>query len=162
MQTEFPLFKTVKVRKHLRSADEARGIITVAGGKVSDWAKGMLNNVPFTGAYVDQEFDLVAVSGRDLGFTQNVTRREIYDRAIERGLERCTAELAIWISEQYQDQPMSEWLLVGMDPLAGSDGSLGVFGVVPFDGGLWLHGGYGHSDNTWDPDDRWVFMQPRK
>jgi len=47
----------------------------------------------------------------------------IYAAAKERGLELCPAEVGPQLRLQYQDQ-LDEWLVIGMEPILGPDGTL--------------------------------------
>ena len=100
------------------------------------------------------------VAGTQLGFKVNTYRDAIYARALKRGLQRCPAEVGPALREQYTDQQMNDWVLIGMDPMIASDGRLGVFGVGRNVDGLWLIGS-NNLDLLWHPDVRWVFVLPR-
>lgn len=159
---EFSVWKTVTLGTGLLTADPFRQAITQVRNRISDWADRTLGRPAFTVATQEIELDLVNVSALELGFTQSTTRREIYARAIERGLELCPAEVGPQLRLQYQDQPLHEWLLVGMEPIADAVGFLNVFYVGHYEDGLWLCRHSGHPDSVCSPDTRWVFVRPRK
>ncbi len=161
-EPQFPVWKTVKIGTGLKSFDDFLREFRGQSIKVSDWATDMMQRPAFGVADQQQEVDLVVVSGADLGFTKAAPRSKIYRRAIKLGLQLCPAEVGPQLRLQYADQPMDEWLLIGMEPLRDSGGTLCVFGVGRDSDGLWLGSYYGRPDYMWDPDYRWVFVRPRK
>jgi len=105
--------------------------------------------------------DLVALTVGELGFPEGATYAKICERARVRGLELCTPEVGPRLRLQYLDQPMDEWIIIAMEPIAGSDGGLNVFSVDCYDDGLWLRTGYGNPDRLWYANHRFVFVRPR-
>lgn len=99
------------------------------------------------------------VSVADLGFTKATRRDAIYERAKELGLDLVPAEVGPQLRLAYTDQPLNEWMVMGMEPIANSDGSLDVFSVVHDDGGQWLRSDYGYPGGLWYPGNRWVFAR---
>lgn len=155
----FALWKTIKLGTGLKTADDFRRALKQAGCKLGDWGNDVLGQRAFTASETETDADLVVVSVAELGFKDGATRADIYTRAQELGLSLCPAEVGPQLRLQYTNQPKGEWLLVAMEPIAGSVGSLGVF-LVGHDGyGLWLHGNRGHADSFWNGDDRWVFLR---
>lgn len=49
-----------------------------------------------------------------------------------------------------------------MNPIADSDGRLGIFKVGHDGDGLWLYWSDGYPDYFWDASFRFVFVRPRK
>ncbi|MDP3990944.1 MAG: hypothetical protein Q8P63_01470, partial [Candidatus Nealsonbacteria bacterium] len=78
------------------------------------------------------------------------------------GLELCPSEVGPQLRLQYRDQPNDEWIIVGMEPITDSGGSLRVLDVGRGDSGLWLYSYWSHPDRVWNPDDLLVFVLPRK
>ena len=99
------------------------------------------------------------MSVAELGFKNGAKRKDIYNRALELGLKLCPNEVGPALRLQYTDQPMEEWFLVAMKPIADSDGSLYVFATVRYSDGLWFGGTYGNPDNFWNADYLWVFLR---
>ena len=160
---EFKVFKTIKLGiPGLKTADDFRKSLKDNGFKVGDWANDILGKPAFTVATEETELDLVVVSVSELGFKKGATREQIYARAKERGLDLCPAEVGPQLRLQYTDQPNGEWLVIAMEPIRDSDGSLGLFGVEHAGHGLWLSGYYDDSDNVWGAYDQWVFARSRK
>src|SRR3989344_3774226 len=155
----FRIWKTITLGTGLRTADEFRGALKSNGFHIDDWGKDILGKPAFTTAPKETEVDLVVVSVAELGFKNGATRREIYERSQELGLELCPAEVGPQLRLQYKDQPRGEWLLIGMEPITDSDGHPSVFSVECGDDGLWLGGNHGHPGSFWPCPNRWVFLR---
>ncbi len=154
----------------LKNADAIRQALTGQGYRISDWASNILSKPAFTVASAETSLELVQVAVGELGFEQGhtlivgypdvkllVTREQIYDRALKKGLVLCPAEVGPQLRLQYPDQPMGEWMLIAIEPIADSGGDLNVFCVERDSAGCWLHActdaGY------WDQRTRWVFAR---
>lgn len=155
----FPIWKAIKLGTGLKTPDEFRGALKSNGCKIGDWANDILGKPAFTAATQETEVSLVVVSAVELGFKNGATRKEIYDRAKELGLELCPAEVGPQLRLAYKDQPKGEWLIVGMEPIIDSDGDLGVFRVGHGELSLWLLGRHGRPDYFWLGISRWVFLR---
>lgn len=158
----FPVWKTIKLGIGPKNADDFRHALREGGFKVGDWANDILGKPAFTVATEEIEVDLVVASGAELGFKDGATREQIYIRAKELGLDLCLAEVGPQLRLQYKDQPNGEWILIAMEPITVSDGSLLVFRVECGHSELWLYGGGGDPGRFWRPASRWVFVRPRK
>ncbi|MBI4123031.1 MAG: hypothetical protein HY458_01550 [Parcubacteria group bacterium] len=160
-ERDFPVWKTLKLGIELKTADDFRRALRGASYRIGDWADALLGQPAFTAAAEETELDLVVVSVAELGFRNGAKRSDIYARVQELGLELCPAEVGPQLRLQYKDQPMGEWLLIGMEPIADSDsdGFLGVFGVARREDGLWLRGDDGDPDGFWGGVFRWVFVR---
>jgi hypothetical protein len=157
-----PTFRTIKLGTGLKTADDFRGALKKNGNRIGDWANDILGKPAFTVASEETEVELVVLTVEELGFKDGATRKDIYDRALERGLALCPAEVGPQLRLQYNDQPSGEWLVVAMEPItgsAGSDGDLRVFGVARDSGDVWLNANYGNPDNFWNADNRFVFVR---
>lgn len=154
----FPTWKTIKLGT-LKNVGAIRKALKEQGYSVGDLASDILGKPAFTVSPTETQLDLVVVSGRDLGFKNSVTCKEIYDRALEQGLALCPNEVGPQLRLQYAEQPQGEWLLVAMEPITDSDGGLRVFDVECHSGGRWLYGSLGEPGSVWDADRRWVFVR---
>lgn len=152
----FPTWKKIRVGTD-RSVDSLRSALRRDGFKISDWANDILGKISVCPE--EREVELVLVSGADLGQIEPESRKRIFERASEHGLERCHPEVGPQLRQQYHDQPMGEWLLIGMDPVTDSDGRPGVFNVVRRGGGSWLGTHCGDPGYLWLPGSRWVFAR---
>jgi len=156
---EWQVWKTLKNNKELKTADQFRKALKKAKRKIGDWGNDILGRADLLEGIDQDEFELVIASGRDIGFSDARTRREIRERAYQLGLEKCPARVGPLLREEYEDQPNGEWLLVDMEAVADSDGDLSVFHVGRDSVVLWLDADIGHPVHEWDPDDRWVFLR---
>ena len=153
-------WKTIRLGTNgLKTADDFRKFLKDNGFSIGDYANDILGKPTFTAAAEEIELDLVVASVAELGFKNGATREQIYARAKELGLDLCPAEVGPQLRLQYKDQPNGEWLIVAMEPIAGSVGGLELFGVERYDSDLWLDGCYGGPDYVWDSDDRFVFSR---
>ncbi len=126
---------------------------------VSAWARELMDSSSFTLAGKKAKLEVVILSIKELGFSNGVTRKEIYEKALEQGYELCPAEVGPQLRLQYKDQPNGEYLLIAMEPIAGSDGSLDVFNVGRDADSLWLYGLSGRPGSGWNAESRWVFLR---
>jgi hypothetical protein len=134
--TAFQPWRIIKLGTGQKTANDFRKAIKKANCKVSDWASDILGKPEFSVAATKEiEVDLVNISVSELGFPNGATREKIYKRAQELGLQLCPPEVGPQLRLQYKDQPMNEWLLIGMKPVTGSDGNLKVFNVERNDNG---------------------------
>lgn len=152
----FPIFKTITLGLH-KSPKAYRKALESAGFRIGDYASQILNKIEIS--KTNTEVNLVLVTVAELGFKDGARRDAIYARALELGLQLCPAEVGPALRLASKDTP---WILVGMEPIADSDGDLDVFDVDTVYGDRWLDSYYGSPDNFWNGDDQWVFVRPRK
>jgi hypothetical protein len=124
---------------------------------ISVYARDMLDSRDFTTGRETEAADLVRLTVESLGFPKGATTKEIYERAEELGLELCPAEVGPQYRLKYANQPMNEWLRIGMKQIVGRDGRPDVFRLARFGDGLWLNGRWTKPDSGWDPDDEFAF-----
>ena len=156
------VFKTIKLGTGPKTADDFRKAIKDCGMEISDWANDILGKPAFNVATEETEVDLVVISVAELGFKKGAKLKDIYARAKELGLELCPNEVGPQLRLQYADQPKGEWLVIGMEPIAGSDGTLTLFRVEHVGDVLWLRSDYGYPGRVWLGSVRFVFVRPRK
>ncbi|MFA6486522.1 MAG: hypothetical protein WCT40_04110 [Candidatus Magasanikbacteria bacterium] len=125
--------------------------------QISDYAKFMMNSKDFTTAKKPEPADLIKLKVGDLGFSNNPTTDEIYKKIQEFGLELCPAEVGPHYRLAYTDQPMDEWVNIGMKQISGPDGDPDVFNLRRYGDGVWLIYYWTRPDDQWDPDDQFVF-----
>jgi hypothetical protein len=156
---EFATWKTVKLGTH-KSVKDLSKALTDGGFRIGDYAAQIFKKTAI--AEIETHIELVLVTVAELGFTKATRRDAIYDRAKELGLDLVPAEVGPQLRLQYTDQPLNEWMVMAMEPIADSDGRLRVFFVEHDDDGQWLHALYGYPDGMWYPDDRWVFARRKQ
>lgn len=151
-------WRTIKLGTGLKTADEFRKAIKKAVMRIGDWGNDILGKPAFTASPEEVEVELVVASVAELGFKDGATRKDIYTRAQELGLDLCPPEVGPQLRLQYKDQPKGEWLIIAMEPISGSDGLLRVFRVEHDGGVLWLLGYYGRPGCFWSGH-RFVFVR---
>jgi len=155
-------WKTIKLGTGIKDANGFRQAIKDAEMRISDWANDIIGKPEFTVIAGETEVDLVKVTVAELGFKNGARRDQIYDRAKELGLELCPSEVGPQLRLQYKDQPLNEWILIGIEPIRASGGGLSVFDVAHSVDGLWLRSDYGNPGSVWNAGSHWVFVRPRK
>ena len=124
---------------------------------ISDYAKSMMKNRDFIPGKTREEATLIRLTVADLGFKTSATTDQIYERAQTLGLELCPPDTGPNYRLKYKDQPLNEWVRIGMKQIADSGGSPYVFRLERDVGGLWLRRSWAKPGSTWDPDDGFVF-----
>lgn len=152
-------WKTIQLGTGLQTADDFRKEVVKAGMKIGDWANDILGKPAFTATTSETEVELVVASVAELGFKDGATRKDIYVRAQELGLDLCPPEVGPQLRLQYTDQPKGEWLVIAMEPITGSDGSLRLFFVGRDDDGRWLSARDGNPGGFWRGSCRFVFLR---
>ena len=156
------VWRTIKLGTGIKDANGFCQAIKNAEMSISDWANDIIGKPEFTVVAGETEVDLVKVTVAELGFKNGAQRNQIYDRAKELDLELCPPEVGPQLRLQYKDQPLNEWILIGMEPIRYSDGGLYVFFVGHRGDGLWLFSYSGNPVYVWGADYQWVFVRPRK
>ena len=151
------LYRTIETDPSIKDTQAAIWALEDKGNKINSYAKQMLENVPFSQG--QKSFDLVLFSVKALGFPSGATRTDIYKRAQELGLDLCPAEVGPQLRLQYEDQPMNDYLVVGMEPVAGAGGDPDLGHVYRRGSDPWLDDNDGEADDHWDGNDRFVFLR---
>ncbi len=140
-----------------KSARQLISEMEAAGINISDYAKSMLKNREFVPGKNPEEATLIRLTVADLGFKSRTTTDRIYERAQILGLELCPPDTGPNYRLQYKNQPLGEWIFVGMKQITDSDGNPDVFYLERYAGGLWLDFYWGGPDYAWHPDYQLVF-----
>ena len=127
------------------------------GINISDYAKSMLKNREFVPGENSEEMTLIRLTVADLGFKSSATTDQIYERAHILGLELCPPDTGPNYRLKYRNQPLHEWIYVGMKQVTDSRGYPYVFRLARDDDGLWLHGGWAGPGGGWRPGNEFVF-----
>ncbi len=129
-----------------------------SGFKIGEYARSMMRSKDFTTLKNPEQETLIRLRVEDLGFPNGATTQEIFARAEALGLELCPAEVGPYYRLKYVDQPMHEWVRIGMKPIIDSDGRPGVFGVARIGDGSWLdYYVWAGPDYRWDAGSQFVF-----
>jgi hypothetical protein len=141
----FEIWKTITINKK----PSTKGI------NISSYASDMLKKVKWN---KKQTLDLVKVTVQDLFNDENIhTTDEIFAKAKEQGLDLCPPQVGLQLRVEYKDQPMNEWLYMGMKPITDSDGNPDVFRLGRLTDGTWLGSDWAEPDGQWDPKHEFVF-----
>lgn len=140
-----------KSKEQLISEMEASGI------NISDYAKSMMENPDFVWGSSREEVKLVRLTVAHLGFKTGATTDQIYKRVQALGLELCPPDTGPNYRLQYKDQPLGEWVRIGMKQISDYDGNPNVFYLERDDDGLWLSSDWAGPGLTWHPDSKFVF-----
>src|SRR3989344_1337094 len=140
-----------------KSAKQLLSEMEAAGINISDYAKSMLKNRKFVPGKNPEEATLIRLTVADLGFKSSATTDQIYERAQILGLELCPADTGPNYRLKYRNQPLNEWIYIGMKQIAGSGGGPDVFGLIRDGDGLWLDDGWAGPGYGWDPSSKFVF-----
>lgn len=124
---------------------------------ISGYALDMLKSSDFTALKEAKSIIIVRLKVADL-LSGYPTTDQIYAKAKELGLDLVPAEAGIHYRLKYKDQPLNEWLYMGMKQIAGRYGYPGVFRLNRGDGGLWLSRSSADPGDRWDPEDEWMFV----
>ena len=109
---EFKVWKTIRLGVY-KDTDAYRKALKKKGINISRWADDTLGKIDV--AAVEREIDVVKIYSGQLGFTTAARRDTIYGRAFSIGFEPCMPEIGPLLREEYMDQPVGEWIIVGMD-----------------------------------------------
>ena len=140
-----------------KSAKELEKELEKANINISDYAKDMLRSRDFVPGKNREIATLVHLTVADLGFTRNATIDQIYQKAEELGLELCPADTGPNYRLKYQNQPMNEWIYIGMKQIADSYGYSDVFKLGRVEDGLWLRHDWARPDDEWGLFSKFVF-----
>ncbi len=147
----FPIWKTLTIGGLSRKEFQKR----LDNGKffTSDWAKDIMGKPAFKTSAEAHEASFVRVKVGDLGFTELPTTTELFDRdrLAAFGLERCEPEDGPALRLALPDQPIGDYLWVGMEPIIDSGADPDVFYVGrSVDGERWLSARCAHPSHRWD------------
>jgi len=156
---ERPPFLTIRVGT-LKTEPDLRQAVLDAECRISNWASDLMSRPAFASgiAQAEEDVDFVIVSNAELGYPNGCAQAQTYEAGLKLGWKLCLPSDAIEIRRNYPDQPVGEWLLIAMNPIADSGGDPEVFIVGHDRDGLWLYGRYGFPGSFWR-DGRWVFRR---
>src|SRR3989344_4956196 len=140
-----------------KSAEQLISEMEAAGINISDYAKSMLDNREFVPGKNPEEATLIRLTVADLGFKSSATTDQIYERAHILGLELCPADTGPNYRLKYHNQPLNEWIYIGMKQITGSDGYPLVFKLERYGDGLWLLDTWAGPAAGWSPGRKFVF-----
>ena len=140
-----------------KSAEQLISEMIAAGIKISDYAKSMLKNREFMSGKDSEEATLIRLTVADLGLKSSATTDQIYECAQNLGLELCPADTGPNYRLKYRNQPLNEWIYMGMKQITDSDGDPNCFLLARYDDDLWLSDRWERPDDGENPSLEFVF-----
>jgi hypothetical protein len=154
-----PVWKTITVGTFANSFALGNAL-DAAGCSVGNSAGEILARPAFTLSATKKDVELVAVSAAELGFqTDTASLADIYARAQQLGFGLAAAEVAPQLRLQYFDQPIGEFLIIGMKPIKTWKGEPVIFNVANGGAGLILIGQDGSANAEIPVMSRFLFVR---
>ena len=154
-----PVWKTITLGT-FASWSALNGALAAAGCGIGNSAGEILARPAFTLSTVKRNVELLAVSAAELGFeTDTASLADIYARARRLGFGLAAAEVAPQLRLQYFDQPIGEFLIVGMEPIKTWHGEPVILNVANGGAGLIIIGQDGSSDVQISVVSRFLFVR---
>jgi hypothetical protein len=156
---DVPVWKTITVGTFADSFALSNALDAVGCG-IGDAAGEILARPTFTLSATKTNVELFAVSAAELGFeTDTASLAEIYARAQQLGFGLAAAEVAPQLRLQYFDQPVGEFLIIGMEPIKTWNGEPIILTVANGGAGLILIGQNGSADAQISLVSRFLFAR---
>jgi hypothetical protein len=154
-----PVWKTIRIGTFADSF-ALRNALDAAGCAVGDSAEEILARPDFTLSTTKTEVELVAVSAAELGFqTDTASLADIYARARQLGFGLAAAEVGPQLRLQYFDQPVGEFLIIGMEPIRTWNGEPGILTLANSGAELALIRQDGSADAQIPVTSRFLFVR---
>jgi hypothetical protein len=154
-----PVWKTISVGTFAKLFD-LRNALDAAGCGIAESAEEILARPAFTLSATKTDVELIAVSAAELGFqTDTTSLANIYARAQQLGFRLAAAEVALQLRLQYFDQPIGEFLIIGMEPIKTWKGEPVILNVANGGAGLILFGQDGSADAEISMVSRFLFVR---
>jgi hypothetical protein len=139
-----------------------RNALNAAGCGIGDSAAEILARPAFTLSASKTDVELFTVSAAELGFqTETAPLGQIYARAQQLGFGAAAAEIAPQLRLQYFDQPVGEFLIIGMEPIMTWKGEPVILNVANGGAGLFLIGQDGRADAEIFVTSRFLFVRSK-
>jgi hypothetical protein len=159
---DVPVWKTIKVGT-FANFFALRDALDAANCGIGEQAAEILARSTFAVHAAKTDVELVAVSAADLGFqTNTASLASIYTRAQQLGFGRAAPEVAPQLRLQYFDQPIGEFLIIGMEPIKTWNGEPVILTVANGGAGLILMGQDGSDDAEIPVVSRFLFMRSKE
>nr|WP_235984008.1 hypothetical protein [Bradyrhizobium australiense] len=154
-----PVWKTITVGTFADSFALTSALDAVGCG-IGSLAAEVIARPAFSLSPTKRKVDLFAMSAAELGF-QNDTAplAGIYARAQQLGFGLAAAEVALQLRLQYFDQPIGEFLIVGMEPIKTWKGEPVILTIANGGAGLIVIGQDGSADAQISVLSRFLFVR---
>lgn len=157
---DVPVWKTIAIGT-FADVSSLTNALSAAGCGIGDSAGEILARPAFSLGVTKRSVDLFAASVAELDFqTDTVSLSNIYARAQQLGFGLATAEIAPQLRLQYFDQPVGEFLTVGMAPIQTWKGEPVILTVANGGAGLIVIGQDGSPDAQIPVTSRFLFVRP--
>jgi len=145
-------------RSRIHSLFAAPWMLQIAAS--ATWPRRAIARPAFTQELAKTSVDLVVVTPAELGFKEaSVPLRDIYARSEKFGLNLAPAEVGPELRLQYFDQPVGEFLHVGMKAIATWSGDPVILVVANGGAGLILIDQSARSDIQWPSNAVFLFVR---
>jgi len=156
---DVPVWKTIAIGTFANSL-ALRNALDAAGCAIGDAAEEILARPDFTLSTRKTDVELIAVSVAELGFqTDTASLAEIYARAQRLGFGLAAAEVGPQLRLQYFDQPIGEFLIIGMEPIRTWKGEPGILTLANGGAALALIRQDGSADAQIPVASRFLFVR---
>jgi hypothetical protein len=156
---DVPVWKTIIVGTFADSFALSNALDTIGCG-IGTSAGEILARPIFTLSATRTNVELFSVSAAELGFeTDTASLADIYARARQLGFGLAAAEVAPQLRLQYFDQPVGEFLIIGMEPIKTWNGEPIILTVANGGAGLILIGQDGSADAQISVVSRFLFVR---
>ncbi|RZM96357.1 hypothetical protein CWO91_38245 [Bradyrhizobium genosp. SA-3] len=157
-----PTWKTITIGT-FADPIRLRNALDSMGCNVGGQAAEILARPTFTVGSHKTDVELVAISPAQLGFTSNTVKlADVYTHARQFGFELAAAEVGPQLRIQYFDQPMGEFLIIGMEPIKTWSGEPIILNVANGGAGLILIGQDGRAEAEIPVTSRFIFARPHQ
>lgn len=157
--TSFPENKIYRENVEVggKTAEQLIAEMEVAHINISKHAKSVMESHDFVPGKTREEATLIRLTVADLGFKTGATTEQLYERAQTLGLELCPSDTGPNYRLKYRNQPLNEWVRIGMKQITASDGRPLVFDLGRRRDSLCLSYYWALPGNGWLPDYKFVF-----
>jgi hypothetical protein len=156
---DVPVWKTIGVGTFADSFSLINALDAVGCG-IGNLAGEILARPIFSFSATRTNVELFAVSAAELGFqTDTAPLAKVYARAQQLGFGLAAAEVGPQLRLQYFDQPIGEFLIIGMEPIKTWKGDHVILTVANGGAGLILIGQDGSADSQISVASRFLFVR---
>jgi hypothetical protein len=154
-----PVWKTITIGTFANFFALSNAMDAVGCG-IGNSAAEIIARPTFTLRGTKTNIELFAVSAAELGFQADTALlADIYARAKQLGFGLAAAEVGPQLRLQYFDQPIGEFLIIGMEPIRTWKGAPIILNVANGGAGLILIGQDGSADAQIPVASRFVFVR---
>ena len=157
---DVPVWKTIAIGTFADSF-ALTNALDAKGCAIGNLAAEAVARPAFSVSSSKREVDLVVVSAAELGFENDTASlADIRARAQQLGFGHAPAEVALQLRLQYVDQPVGEFLVMGMEPITTWKGQPIVLTIANGGAGLIVIGQDGSADAAIPVASRLLFLRP--